>query len=115
MAINTNPSSRRALLAGTAAGLAVAAAGQLARPLSALAADGDPVLVGQAPTRQRTTTSITNTATDQAVLDGREHQGVGNRRAAAGTTGSGPTSRSWIAVEGDSHGEVDRHRSRRRS
>jgi hypothetical protein len=67
MAINTNPSSRRALLAGTAAGLAVAAAGQLARPLSALAADGDVVHVGDTLAAE-STTSITNSTTSETVL-----------------------------------------------
>ena len=45
---STQQKSRRALLTGAAAGAAVLAAGQLARPLAATrAADGEPVLLGQ--------------------------------------------------------------------
>ena len=55
---SAQPRSRRALLTGAAAGVAVLAAEQLARPLAAQAADGDPVLLGQYQ-NSSTETSIT--------------------------------------------------------
>jgi hypothetical protein len=63
----TNSSSRRALLAGAAAGLAVVAADHVARPLAAEAADGDTIHVGDSLTAESTTT-ITNSDTPAAIL-----------------------------------------------
>ncbi len=115
MAANTSPSSRRALLAGTAAGLAVAAAGQLARPLSALAEDGDAVRVGDTLTAE-STTAITNNTTSATVLSLESTQGTAieakskDSTIIADSTDSTAIwgrSQRWIAVQGDSYGEPD--------
>jgi hypothetical protein len=62
--------SRRALLAGAAAGAAVLAADQLARPLAARATDGSPVLLGQSNNATAATEIVTNAA-DALRVQGR--------------------------------------------
>jgi len=73
---DTKPRSRRALLAGAAAGAAVLAAGQLARPLAVGAADGETVLVGHSY-EATATTEIVNNATDADVFRVASTKGMG--------------------------------------
>jgi hypothetical protein len=75
MVINTNPSSRRALLAAAAGGTVALVAESLARPLAALAADGDVVRVGATLTAESTTT-LSNMTGPATVLLAESNLGV---------------------------------------
>ena len=75
MAVNTNPSSRRALLAAAAGGTVALVAESLARPLPARAADGDVVYVGATLTAEATTT-LRNMTGPATVLLAESNLGV---------------------------------------
>jgi hypothetical protein len=76
------PRTRRAILAATLGGAAAAVASALGRPAAALAADGDPVVVGQSSSGTQTTT-ITGTV-DPVVTVSSTGAGVALNVAAAG-------------------------------
>ncbi|HEX5825446.1 MAG TPA: hypothetical protein VFY18_13390 [Candidatus Limnocylindrales bacterium] len=85
------PRSRRSVLAGAIGGVAAAAASSLLRPASVAAADGDPVLAGNANTATLPTTLTNSTAggtTFSAVASGSGLAVVGTSTAGRGVTGS---------------------------
>ncbi len=77
---------RRALLAGAAAAVAGVAAGAVARPLPARAADGDPVLIGQSNSGTGVT-SLTTSGDTGLLGVSRSATGVGVLGAAGSETG----------------------------
>jgi len=79
------PRSRRALLLGAAGGLAAAALGSITRPDRTLAANGDPVVQGQA-NNATTTTSLDNTDPAGAGLKTTESGNGTALLAVSGTT-----------------------------
>ncbi|MFL5644543.1 MAG: hypothetical protein ACJ78L_04255, partial [Chloroflexota bacterium] len=86
------PRSRRALLAA-AAGTAAAFAAQAALPLTAGAADGDPVLQG-AVNATTTETSITDSGADANALAGNA-TGTGAGYGVLGTSAGGAGVVGW--------------------
>ncbi len=105
--------SRRALLAGATAGVAVLAAQHLGRPLAVRAADGDPVFLGQW-NEATGLTEITNNSTPGDALLARSTHGIAikaeSTHGPAIACGSEDAcavigeSTHWIAVQGNSFG-----------
>src|SRR6476660_9452856 len=81
------PRSRRALLAAAAGGAAALAA-SAALPLSAMAATGDPVMLGSENTATATRTSINN-STDNVDAFAAEAAGTGFGLTGSSTGGAG--------------------------
>jgi len=84
------PRSRRAVLAGALGGVAAAAASSLFRPSSVAAADGDPLLLGQANNTATVNTALTNTTSGGNVLTATA-TGTGTAVLGTGNAGRGVT------------------------
>jgi len=97
--IETPPRSRRTVLAGALAGLGAIVASGIGRPAPLRAANGDPVILGQANTAT-TQTAISNTATNGAALQ------VNGNGAGNGINGYSP---SGAGINGSSGSGVGVH------
>ena len=98
--------SRRALLAGALGGLGALAASAIGRASPARAANGDPVLVGNAHTAS-STTQITNSTNGNTVLRGESTgSGIGVRGTSSSSIGVRGSSSSYIGVVGFSSSSI---------
>jgi hypothetical protein len=101
MAIDTtSPRSRRALLGGAIGGLAALAAQALGRPLSAKAANGDPILIGQANSGADIT-SLTSTTPGEVALTVQGGIGLIGTGAQVGVRGEGGLSGTGVHGQGN--------------
>lgn len=102
---SVTPRSRRAVLAGAIGGFAAAAASSLIRPSSVAAADGDPILLGQASNTATLNTALTNTTPGGNVLTATA-TGTGTAVYATGNAGRGVTgiTQTGVAVRAAAFG-----------